>query len=207
MVEVQKPDIRPGRLTPDTYAENFSDLHPPLDRHEALVEADRCYFCYDAPCVTACPTAIDIPLFIREILTDKPQGGGRNDPHLEHPGRHVRPGLPHRDAVRGGLCSRGGRGQAGPHRRASALCHRHLDGRRHAALHPVGPDRQAGGRLSAGDRRGSPALTGLRSTATTSSFSTPGQGLAASTNTASRPTRRRTISPRPRSTSSCRSAA
>ena len=53
---------------------NFSDLHPPLDRHQALVEADRCYFCYDAPCVTACPTGIDIPLFIREILTDNPKG-------------------------------------------------------------------------------------------------------------------------------------
>ncbi|MCP4384263.1 MAG: NAD(P)-dependent oxidoreductase [Hyphomicrobiales bacterium] len=73
MADVRKPDIAPGRLTPDAYAENFSDLHPPMDRHEALVEADRCYFCYDAPCVIACPTAIDIPLFIREILTDNPK--------------------------------------------------------------------------------------------------------------------------------------
>ncbi|MEL6505003.1 MAG: NAD(P)-dependent oxidoreductase [Pseudomonadota bacterium] len=50
----------------------FSDLHPPLTDHEALVAADRCYFCYDAPCVTACPTDIDIPLFIRQISTGKP---------------------------------------------------------------------------------------------------------------------------------------
>jgi glutamate synthase (NADPH/NADH) small chain len=68
------PDIAPGRLAPADYARNFSDLHPPLERHEALVEADRCYFCYDAPCVQACPTSIDIPLFIREILTDNPKG-------------------------------------------------------------------------------------------------------------------------------------
>lgn len=70
------PDIAPGRLTAEQYAVNFGDLHPPLEHHQALVEADRCYFCYDAPCVTACPTGIDIPLFIREILTDNPKGAG-----------------------------------------------------------------------------------------------------------------------------------
>lgn len=53
------------------------DLHPPLSTHEASVEADRCYFCYDAPCVTACPTGIDIPLFIRQIGTDNPKGSAR----------------------------------------------------------------------------------------------------------------------------------
>ena len=69
-----KQGIVPGRLSPADYAENFSDLHPPLDRHEAYVEADRCYFCYDAPCQNACPTSIDIPLFIREISTGNPLG-------------------------------------------------------------------------------------------------------------------------------------
>jgi len=53
------------------------DLHPPLTQHEASVESDRCYFCYDAPCVTACPTGIDIPLFIRQISTDNPKGSAR----------------------------------------------------------------------------------------------------------------------------------
>jgi glutamate synthase (NADPH/NADH) small chain len=67
------PDIAPGRLTAEEYRENFSDLHPPLDTHQAVVEADRCYFCYDAPCVKACPTGIDIPMFIREILTGQPK--------------------------------------------------------------------------------------------------------------------------------------
>ncbi len=69
-----KEGIAAGRLTAAQYAENFADLHPPLDRHEAIVESDRCYFCYDAPCMTACPTAIDIPLFIREIQTGNPLG-------------------------------------------------------------------------------------------------------------------------------------
>ncbi len=69
-----KKGIAPGRLEPSQYAANFSDLHPPLDRHEAFVEADRCYFCYDAPCMNACPTAIDIPLFIREISTGNALG-------------------------------------------------------------------------------------------------------------------------------------
>ncbi|MBI4923096.1 MAG: NAD(P)-dependent oxidoreductase [Devosia nanyangense] len=69
-----KDGIAAGRLGADQYAANFTDLHPPLDRHEAFVEADRCYFCYDAPCQNACPTSIDIPLFIREIVTDNPLG-------------------------------------------------------------------------------------------------------------------------------------
>lgn len=73
MAAERMPDIATGRLRPEEYGRNFADLHPPLDRHEALVEADRCYFCYDAPCVTACPTSIDIPLFIREILTGNPK--------------------------------------------------------------------------------------------------------------------------------------
>ncbi|GAB4359239.1 MAG: NAD(P)-dependent oxidoreductase [Oricola sp.] len=70
-------DVRAGRLDVEAYAELFSDLHPPLDAHEAHVEADRCYFCYDAPCMTACPTSIDIPMFIREIATDNPLGAAR----------------------------------------------------------------------------------------------------------------------------------
>jgi glutamate synthase (NADPH/NADH) small chain len=77
MAEERVPDIATGRLSPDDYIVNFGDLHPPLDRHQALVEADRCYFCFDAPCTRACPTAIDIPLFIREILTDNPKEAAR----------------------------------------------------------------------------------------------------------------------------------
>ncbi len=66
-----------ARLDPAAYADHFSDLHPPLDDHEALVAADRCYFCHDAPCITACPTDIDIPLFIRQIATGTPEAAAR----------------------------------------------------------------------------------------------------------------------------------
>ena len=71
------PDLAAGRLDLQTLARNFADLHPPLSRHEAMVEADRCYFCYDAPCQTACPTSIDIPLFIREIGAGNVEGAAR----------------------------------------------------------------------------------------------------------------------------------
>jgi len=54
-----------------------TDLHAPLSVHEARVEADRCYFCHDAPCITACPTGIDIPLFIRQISTGNVSGAAR----------------------------------------------------------------------------------------------------------------------------------
>ena len=45
------PGVAAARLAPDAYADNFSDLHPALDDHAALVAADRCYFCHDAPCI------------------------------------------------------------------------------------------------------------------------------------------------------------
>ena len=73
----RRPDIGAGRLDAGTLAQNFADIHPPLDRHEALVEADRCYFCYDAPCMTACPTSIDIPQFIREIQSGSPKAAAK----------------------------------------------------------------------------------------------------------------------------------
>ncbi|MDR9393817.1 MAG: NAD(P)-dependent oxidoreductase [Roseovarius sp.] len=71
------PGIHPGRLDAPQYEQNFADLHPPLDDHAALVAADRCYFCHDAPCITACPTEIDIPLFIRQIATGTPEAAAK----------------------------------------------------------------------------------------------------------------------------------
>lgn len=52
----------------------FAEAHPALDHHQALVEASRCYFCYDAPCIEACPTGINIPQFIRQIATGNLRG-------------------------------------------------------------------------------------------------------------------------------------
>ncbi len=75
--EQRRSGIAAGRLEARAYKENFADLHPPLSKHEALVEADRCYFCFDAPCMSACPTAIDVPLFIRQIQTGNASGAGK----------------------------------------------------------------------------------------------------------------------------------
>lgn len=56
---------------------NFADVHPPLARDEATAASSKCLFCYDAPCVRACPTHIDIPGFIRQILHQNPIGAAR----------------------------------------------------------------------------------------------------------------------------------
>ncbi len=70
----QQADVRSHRLDDAEIARNFGDLHPPLGRSEALIAADRCYFCFDAPCTTACPTDIDIPGFIQKIRSDNLRG-------------------------------------------------------------------------------------------------------------------------------------
>ncbi len=70
----QVQDIAAGRLSAAELAANFADAHPPLTPSEAPVEASRCYFCHDAPCIEACPTGIDIPGFIRAIATGNPRG-------------------------------------------------------------------------------------------------------------------------------------
>jgi glutamate synthase (NADPH/NADH) small chain len=69
--------LKAGRLSPEQYEQNFGDAHPPLTRSQALIEADRCYYCYDAPCQTACPTSIDIPSFIQRIAQDNLRGAAR----------------------------------------------------------------------------------------------------------------------------------
>jgi dihydropyrimidine dehydrogenase (NAD+) subunit PreT len=74
---VNMVDIQTARLNADEYLKNFSDMHPPLGSTAALVEADRCYFCYDAPCTTACPTGIDVAGFIRMISTENNIGAAR----------------------------------------------------------------------------------------------------------------------------------
>jgi dihydropyrimidine dehydrogenase (NAD+) subunit PreT len=67
-------DVAAGRLSDEQLAHNFDDVAPPLDRQGALLAAARCYYCYDAPCIAACPTGIDIPTFIRGISTDNLRG-------------------------------------------------------------------------------------------------------------------------------------
>jgi glutamate synthase (NADPH/NADH) small chain len=71
------PDIAPGRLTAGEVERNFADLHPPMSKSEALIAADRCYFCFAAPCTAACPTGIDIPRFIQSIRSGDIEGAAQ----------------------------------------------------------------------------------------------------------------------------------
>lgn len=67
--------IKKNRLSPEEYQQNFSDVHPPFETlNAALVEANRCLFCYDAPCTKSCSTSIDVPKFIKQITTDNIKG-------------------------------------------------------------------------------------------------------------------------------------
>jgi glutamate synthase (NADPH/NADH) small chain len=91
MTEQLQADIKPGRLSKAEIEANFSDMHPPLERPEALIEADRCYFCFDAPCTTACPTGIDIPGFIQKIRSNNVKGSAHTIL---------------RENIMGGMCSR-----------------------------------------------------------------------------------------------------
>ena len=67
--------ITNNKLTPAEYTHNFRDIHPPFETADAaLVEANRCLFCYDAPCMKSCPTGINVPKFIKQITTDNIKG-------------------------------------------------------------------------------------------------------------------------------------
>ena len=68
------PDVAAGRLPAETLACNFADAHPPLDPAQVAAESSRCFYCYDAPCIEACPTGIDIPGFIAKLATGNPKG-------------------------------------------------------------------------------------------------------------------------------------
>jgi dihydropyrimidine dehydrogenase (NAD+) subunit PreT len=71
------PDIRAGRLSAAEYAHNFADASPRLTPAQALLEAERCLYCFDAPCATACPTSIDVPSFIKRIADGNLRGSAR----------------------------------------------------------------------------------------------------------------------------------
>ncbi len=71
MAEYKKP------TTEAEFKENFKQKKPLMNETEAYYEASRCLFCYDAPCIQACPTSIDIPLFIKQIHTDNITGASK----------------------------------------------------------------------------------------------------------------------------------
>jgi dihydropyrimidine dehydrogenase (NAD+) subunit PreT len=69
--------LSPSSLEPQELQKNFHELHPALSSREAVIEATRCLFCYDAPCTHACPTHIDIPRFIKKISTENTLGAAK----------------------------------------------------------------------------------------------------------------------------------
>ena len=71
------PDVRPGRLSAIEYARHFADATPRLTQAQAVLEAERCLYCFDAPCATACPTSIDVPSFIKRIADGNLRGSAR----------------------------------------------------------------------------------------------------------------------------------
>ena len=64
-------------LNEDQLERNFADIAPPLTNDYALLEANKCLFCYDAPCTIACPTHIDVPAFIKKIASGNLRGSAR----------------------------------------------------------------------------------------------------------------------------------
>src|SRR6186713_698751 len=58
----------------EEFARRFAEIHPPLEPRAALVEANRCLYCFDAPCTGACPTHIDVPRFIKKIASGNLRG-------------------------------------------------------------------------------------------------------------------------------------
>ena len=70
-------DVRPARLSAAQYRVAFADATPRLTQAQALLEAERCLYCFDAPCATACPTSIDVPSFIKRIADGNLRGSAR----------------------------------------------------------------------------------------------------------------------------------
>jgi glutamate synthase (NADPH/NADH) small chain len=65
------------KLSPEQYEENFAEISPAMTSRQAAIEAARCLYCFDAPCIAACPTHIDVPTFIKKISSDNLRGSAR----------------------------------------------------------------------------------------------------------------------------------
>jgi dihydropyrimidine dehydrogenase (NAD+) subunit PreT len=65
------------KLSPEQYEKNFTELPPAMTSRQAAIEAARCLYCFDAPCIAACPTHIDVPTFIQKISSNNLRGSAR----------------------------------------------------------------------------------------------------------------------------------
>ncbi|WP_133405604.1 NAD(P)-dependent oxidoreductase [Parashewanella tropica] len=77
MASDRKVDIQSHRLSDDEYQQNFSDVKPALTAYQAHIESNRCLYCEDAPCISACPTRINIPSFIQKIADNNTTGAAK----------------------------------------------------------------------------------------------------------------------------------
>ncbi len=147
-----------------------------LSPAQAVVEANRCYFCHDAPCVEACPTGIDIPSFIRKIATGNLRGSAQTILEANILGRKLRPRLPHRGIVRARLRAHGAgdtnRSQIGALQRHATdwlmdreRSHRSFARRADRAADRGGGRRTGGSRLRAWSGAARPRRHDLRSAA------------------------------------------
>lgn len=199
--------IHAARLNLADYATRFGDAHPPLTRPQALIEAERCYYCHDAPCATACPTGIDIPSFIHRIAQDNNRGAARAILEANPWVACAPASAPPRCCASRPACatpmrtsrSRSARCSATPPMPSSPSPVPRCSSVPHppASASPwSGPAPQAW-----------PAPTAWRCAATTSCCSTPAPSSAASTNTGWPATRPPATSPRRKSSGCCRLAA
>ncbi|MGB0893278.1 MAG: NAD(P)-dependent oxidoreductase [Parashewanella sp.] len=77
MEKKTQPNSKRHRLTIEEYQQNFSDIKPALTNYQAHIEANRCLYCEDAPCISACPTKINIPSFIQKIADGNTNGAAK----------------------------------------------------------------------------------------------------------------------------------
>ncbi len=76
MLEALK-HLTAANTRPEELAAQFSDLHPALNSRQAVIESERCLYCYDAPCSRICPSEIDVPSFIQNIAVGNINGAAK----------------------------------------------------------------------------------------------------------------------------------
>ena len=192
-------DIAAHRLSSTQLSCEFADIAPLLDPTAAAAAASRCHYCYDAPCVQACPTQIDIPSFIRKIGNGNLKGAA-TDILSANPLGGMCPRVSDRDPVRRRACATRMRSPS-----RSAL-QRQTDWAMEtgAVRFTRAPDTGREVAVVGGPGR---VRTGSRSPGTASRCSTRVRRAAASTNTGSPRTRPSTISRSVKSSGCCRWAA
>ena len=153
-LDEESPMFRAGeRQSLEVLNARFADVPPPLSVDEARVEAARCLFCFDAPCTRACPTHIDVPRFIRQILHHDEIGAARTILEANIFGGSCARACPTEVLCEGACVDRMLDEGAGADRPASAVRLRHRRGPGRPVLRAGAADGQARGRGRLGPGR------------------------------------------------------